>query len=206
MRPFRTVLIWLFLAVFGLAAGPAAAGLQPDPPPKPPPPPPPQQAPAPPPPPAQSQPAPQPVARGTSVDKGAAARDAAAAQARAADLRAQRAKAAQARARAASRARAARLRAQRAGAARETASTALDRPSRPLAAQTLNEPDSRLAGVLPFAIVLMGAALLLFSLAAIPARAVPWPWALHALDDRREILTFSGIAALLAIAALFLAG
>jgi hypothetical protein len=52
----------------------------------------------------------------------------------------------------------------------------------------------------------MGAALLLFSLAVIPARAVPWPWALRGLDHRRGELAFLGIAALLAIAALFLAG
>jgi hypothetical protein len=52
----------------------------------------------------------------------------------------------------------------------------------------------------------MGLALLLLGLAAIPARVVPWAWALHALDDRREKLAFSGIAVLLAIAALFLVG
>jgi len=52
----------------------------------------------------------------------------------------------------------------------------------------------------------MGLALLLLSLAAVPARVVPWGWALRALDDRREKLAFSGIAVLLAIAALFLAG
>jgi hypothetical protein len=60
--------------------------------------------------------------------------------------------------------------------------------------------------VLPFALALMGLALLLLSLAAVPARVVPWGWALRALDDRREKLAFSGIAVLLAIAALFLAG
>ena len=59
---------------------------------------------------------------------------------------------------------------------------------------------------MPVAVVLMGLALLLFSLAAIPARAVPWSWALRALDNRRDNLAFTGIAALLAIAALFLAG
>lgn len=59
---------------------------------------------------------------------------------------------------------------------------------------------------MPLAILLVGTALLLFSLAAIPARAVPWPWAVRALDPRREELVFLGIAALLAIAALFLAG
>jgi hypothetical protein len=59
---------------------------------------------------------------------------------------------------------------------------------------------------MPFALVLMVLALMLFSLAAIPARVVPWSWALQALDNRREELAFSGIAALLAIAALFLAG
>jgi hypothetical protein len=59
---------------------------------------------------------------------------------------------------------------------------------------------------MPFALALMVLALLLFSLAAIPARVVPWSWALQALDNRREKLAFSGIAALLAIAALFLAG
>jgi hypothetical protein len=68
------------------------------------------------------------------------------------------------------------------------------------------ETKSRAARVLPFALVLMSLALLLFSLAAIPAHVVPWPWALHALDNRREKLAFSGVAALIAIAALFLAG
>jgi hypothetical protein len=58
---------------------------------------------------------------------------------------------------------------------------------------------------MPFALVLMTLALLLFSLAAIPARVVPY-WALRVLDHRRENLAFMGIAALLAIAALFLAG
>jgi hypothetical protein len=66
-------------------------------------------------------------------------------------------------------------------------------------------PESKSARVLPFALALMGLALLLLSLAAVPARVVPWAWALHALDNRREKLAFSGIAALLAIAALFLA-
>jgi hypothetical protein len=51
----------------------------------------------------------------------------------------------------------------------------------------------------------MGLALLLFSLAAVPARAVPWTW-VRTLDTRREELAFLGIATLLAIAALFLAG
>lgn len=59
---------------------------------------------------------------------------------------------------------------------------------------------------MPFALMLLGAALALFSLAAIPARTVPWSWAVRALDDRREELAFLGIAALLAIIALFLAG
>jgi hypothetical protein len=56
---------------------------------------------------------------------------------------------------------------------------------------------------MPFALMLLGAALALFSLAAIPARSVPW---FHVLDNRREELAFLGIAALLAIVALFLAG
>ena len=60
--------------------------------------------------------------------------------------------------------------------------------------------------MLPFALALTALALLLFSLAAIPASVVPWAWALHALDNRREKLAFSGVAVLLAIAALFLAG
>jgi hypothetical protein len=59
---------------------------------------------------------------------------------------------------------------------------------------------------MPFAVALMGLALLLFSLAAVPARVVPWSWALHAIDNRREELVFSGIAALLAIVGLFLPG
>ena len=62
-----------------------------------------------------------------------------------------------------------------------------------------------MARVLPFALVLMGLALLLFSLAAVPARVTPW-WAERALDNRRENLAFMGVAALLAIGALFLAG
>ena len=73
----------------------------------------------------------------------------------------------------------------------------------PLAAQL--QPESRVARVLPFALVLMGLALLLFSLAAVPARVMPW-WAERALYNRRENLAFMGLAALLAVAALFLAG
>jgi hypothetical protein len=200
VKPFRKVLIYLLPVAFGLAAGPAFAGLKPEPPPKPPPPPPPQQAPAPPRP-AAPQP-PPPITQGTSVDQRAAARLAAEAQARAARLRVQRAKAAHARAEA--RARAARLRAQRARAARQAEPAAVG--GTPLAAQTLLEPQSRSAGVMPLALVLMGGALLLFSLAAIPARAVPWPWVLRGLDHRRGELAFLGIVALLAMAALFLAG
>ena len=62
-----------------------------------------------------------------------------------------------------------------------------------------------MAGVLPFALVLVGAALLLFGLAAVPAHAVPWSWAVYTIESRREELAFLGIAALLAIIALFLA-
>jgi hypothetical protein len=59
---------------------------------------------------------------------------------------------------------------------------------------------------MPLAPLLLGLALLLFSLAAVPARAVPWSWAVRTLDTRREELAFLGIATLLATAALFLAG
>jgi hypothetical protein len=59
---------------------------------------------------------------------------------------------------------------------------------------------------MPLGPLLMGLALLLFSLAAVPARAVPWSWAVRTLDTRREELAFLGIAVLLAIAALFMAG
>jgi hypothetical protein len=52
----------------------------------------------------------------------------------------------------------------------------------------------------------MGLALLLFSLAMVPARALPWSWAAQTIDRRREELAFLGIATLLAIAALFMAG
>jgi hypothetical protein len=101
------------------------------------------------------------------------------------------------------RARAERLRVERIKAAQALAS-AHARAVRPLVAHF--EPESRAARVMPFVLVLMVLALLFFSLAAIPARVVPWSWALHALDSRREELAFSGIAALLAIAALFLVG
>jgi hypothetical protein len=203
--------------ILGLTAGSAAAGLRPDPPPKPAPPPPPVQVPAPPPPPVQvpapppvqvpappppAQP-PPPVSQGTSVDANAAAR-----------LRSKRAKAAKARAdraraarRVAARARA-RRRAESAGAVPAAvpaaAPAALEGTRSPLAAEF--QPESRLARVMPFALALTGLAFVLFSLAAIPARAVPWSWAMRALDNRRENLAFMGIAALLAIAALFLAG
>ena len=211
MRPFRKVPFCLLPVILGLAAGPAVAGLKPDPPPKPTPPPPPAVAPQPPPP-AQPQPPPPPpppVQQGPSVDT--AARQAAEAQARirAARLQAKRAKIRKARAKA----RAARLAAHaRAEQRRErsalgvpaAAPVALDRARNPLAAQF--RAESRLARVLPFAIVLMGLALVLFSLAAIPARALPWSWAERALDHRRENLAFIGIAALLALVALFLAG
>ena len=201
-RPFRKVLFCLVPAIFALAAGSAAAGLRPDPPPKPPPPP-PRQAPAPPPP-AEPQPAPPPVALApppaapaTRVDDGTAARLAAAAQVRAARERAA------AHAQEVARARAS---AQRAAAARKAARTALERRSRPPTPLTQLETESRVAGVLPFALVLVGAALLLFGLAAIPAQAVPWSWAVHAIETRRQELAFLGIAALLSIIALFLAG
>ena len=209
MRVFRKVLLCLVPVLFALGAGSAVAGLKPDPPPKPPPPPPPRQAPAPPPPveppPVQSQstPPPPPVVESTTVDESTAAQLAAEARARAASLRAQRARAAQAQARA--RRRAARLRAQRA-AAREVAASALVGRRRPLAAQTLFEPKSRAARVLPLALLLMGVAVLLFGLAAVPARTLPWPWAVRIINTRREELAFLGVAALLAIAALFLAG
>jgi hypothetical protein len=73
-------------------------------------------------------------------------------------------------------------------------------------AQTPFETESKAARVMPFALMLILAALLFFSLAAIPARVVPWYWAVQALDHRREGLAFLGIVALVAIAALFLAG
>jgi hypothetical protein len=217
VRPLRKVLFCLLPALCGLAAGPAAAGLRPDPPPKPPPPPPPRQAPAPPPPaqpapvqpppaqpaPVQPQPTPSPVAKTTSVNERAAARQAARARARALRLRAQRARVARAQAKA--RARAIRLRAQHA-AARKAAAAALVGRRSPLAAETLFEPESRAASVMPLAPLLMGLALVLFSLAAVPARAVPWSWAVRTLDTRREELAFLGIAVLLATAALFVAG
>jgi hypothetical protein len=56
------------------------------------------------------------------------------------------------------------------------------------------------------ALALMVAALLLFGLAAMPARAVPWPWVLRGLDNRRTDLAVLGIAALLVMVFLFLAG
>ena len=93
--------------------------------------------------------------------------------------------------------------AESASAVPAAARVALDRTRHPLAAQL--QPESKVARVLPFALVLMGLALLLFSLAAVPARVMPW-WAERALDNRRENLAFMGVAALLAIAALFLAG
>ena len=54
------------------------------------------------------------------------------------------------------------------------------------------ESESRAARVLPFALSLMVPALLFLSLAAIPARAVPWFWVLRGLDHRRLTLAFSG--------------
>jgi len=50
--------------------------------------------------------------------------------------------------------------------------------------------------------VLVGAAVLLFGLAALPARAVPWSWALDAVENRREELAFLGLGALVASVAL----
>ncbi len=207
IRRFPKVLLCVLPVVLGITAGPAFAGLKPDPPPKPAPPPPPVSIPAPPPP-AQPQPQPPPpppVSQGTSVDANAAARLAAAnrarARTRAARLKAKRAEAAK-KAQAIARARA-RRRAQSARTVPAAARVALDRTRHPLAAQL--QPESKVARVLPFALVLMGLAFLLFSLAAVPARVMPW-WAERALDNRRENLAFMGIAALLAIGALFLAG
>jgi hypothetical protein len=214
MRPFRKVLLCVLPVILGLTAGSAAAGLKPDPPPKPVPPPPPAVAPQPPPPPpALPQPAPPPppppVQQGTSVDTAAQRAAEAQARIRAARLQAKRAKIrkAQAKARAArvaAHARAEQRRERSALGVPAAAPVALERARNPLAAQF--RAESRLARVLPFAIVLMGLALLLFSLAAIPARAVPWSWAERALDHRRENLAFMGIAALLALVALFVAG
>jgi hypothetical protein len=119
-------------------------------------------------------------------------------------VRAQHAKAAKARATA--RRRAAREQAERADAEAQAESAALVGTPRPLVAQTPFETESKAARVMPFAITLIFAALLFFSLAAIPARAVPWYWAVQTLDERREEFAVLGIAALLAIAALFLAG
>ena len=208
IRRFPKVLLCVLPVVLGMTAGPAFAGLKPDPPPKPAPPPPPVSIPAPPPP-AQPQPQPPPpppVSQGTSVDANAAARLAAAnrarrARARAARLKVKRAQAAK-KAQAIARARA-RRRAQSARTVPAAARVALNRTRHPLAAQL--QPESKVARVLPFALVLMGLAFLLFSLAAVPARVMPW-WAERALDNRRENLAFMGVAALLAIGALFLAG
>ena len=207
IKRFPKVLLCVLPVVLGLTAGPALAGLKPDPPPKPAPPPPPVSIPAPPPPTQpQPPPPPPPVRQGTSVDATAAARLAAANRARRARTRAARLKVKQAKAakkaQAVARARA-RRRARSGHAVPASARVALDRTRHPLAAQL--QPESKVARVLPFALVLMGLALLLFSLAAVPARVMPW-WAERALDHRRENLAFMGVAALLAIAALFLAG
>jgi hypothetical protein len=210
MRPFRKVPFCVLPVILGLTAGSAAAGLKPDPPPKPTPPPPPAVAPQPPPPaePQPPPPPPPPVQQEPSVDT--AAREAAEAQARIrAALQAKRAKIRKARAKAraarvAAHARAEQRRERRALGVPAAAPVALERARNPLAAQF--QAESTLARVLPFAIVLLGLALLFFSLAAIPARAVPWSWAERALDHRRENLAFIGIAALLALVALFLAG
>lgn len=206
IRRFPKVLLCVLPVVLGITAGPAFAGLKPDPPPKPAPPPPPPPVRVAPPPPVQVQPPPPPVRQGTSVDANAAARLAAAnrarrARARAARLKVKRAQAAK-KAQAIARARA-RRRAQSARTVPAAARVALDRTRHPLAAQL--QPESKVARVLPFALVLMGLAFLLFSLAAVPARVMPW-WAERALDNRRENLAFMGVAALLAIGALFLAG
>jgi hypothetical protein len=128
-----------------------------------------------------------------------AARLAAATRARRARIRAARLKVNRAKAEKAQ----AVARARRAAVVPAAAPLALERTRRPLAAQF--QPESRVARVLPFALGLMGLALLLFSLAAVPARVMPW-WAERALDNRRENLAFMGFGALLAIAALFLAG
>jgi hypothetical protein len=209
VRPLRKVLICVLPVVFALGAGSAVAGLQPDPPPKPPQP----EAPAQPAPvqpaPAQRasvQPAqaPSDVAKTTSSNEKAAARLAANGRARAARLRAQRARAARAHARAQAQARA-RARATRLHA-RQATSAALVRRRDPPAAETLFEPKSRAASVMPLGPLLMGLALLLFSLAAVPACAVPWSRTVRTLETRREELAFLGIATFLATAALFLAG
>jgi len=216
MRPFRKVLLCVLPVTLGLAAGPAAAGLKPDPPPKPVPPPPPAVIPAPPPPvrpqPAPPPPPPPPVEQQSSVDTAAqraAEAQARRAQIRAARLQAKRAKIRKARAKAraarmAAHARAEQRRERNARGVPAAAPVAVARARSPLAADF--RAESRLTRVLPFAIVLMSLALLLFSLAAIPARAVRWSWAERALDHRRENLAFMGLAALLALAALFLAG
>jgi hypothetical protein len=142
------------------------------------------------------------------VDANEAARRAAATRARrartrAARLRVERAKVKKAKARAEARARARRRAESPGGAVPAEAPVTLERTRSPLAAQF--QPESKVARVLPFALVLMSLALMLFSLAAVPARVMPW-WAVRALDNRRENLAFMGVAALLAIAALFLAG
>jgi hypothetical protein len=201
VSPLRKVLVCLLPAVFGLTAASATAGLRPDPPPKPPPPP-PQQAPAPPPraqpqpapppraqpglpPAAPRQPAPPPSGERPSADQTAAARRAATERARALRLRAQRAAAARkAKAKLAALATKRRLVAHRA------------------VGQESSEPGSQVARVLALALL---APLVLFILALTPTRALPWGWAVRALERRREELAFLGMGVLVLIAFLFLA-
>lgn len=190
------VLICLLPVLCGIAAsGSAAAGPRPDPPPIPKPLPPP---PAPQPPPAARYlPVPPPVASGPSASEIAASRLASAARARAARLRTQRARVARARASAA-RARAQRVKAAREAARNKQIAVRGGVPGVPQGLLKRETPAS--AADVAFVFASLGAAVLLFGLALIPARAVPWYWAARALVDRRGDLALVGALGLVSAA------
>lgn len=60
------------------------------------------------------------------------------------------------------------------------------------------DTESPTARAVPFLVAGLFGAVFLLGLALIPARAVPWPRALRAVDDRREELAFFGALGLLA--------
>jgi hypothetical protein len=93
----------------------------------------------------------------------------------------------------------------------EIARRAAARPTRRTASEPavvgFAQPESSLEKAAPFGAaalgVALGVALLLFGLALIPARAVPWDRVSWILDDRREELALYGVTVLAAVGAAF---
>jgi len=87
--------------------------------------------------------------------------------------------------------------------ARRAAAPPTRRTASKPAAVGFAQPESSLKKAFPFGAAALGVALLLFGLALVPARAVPWGRVSLILDDRREELALYGVAVLAAAGAAF---